>query len=54
MPPETKPATTNDYQLRRPSDRTRKPLPVPNAEDKILDAAEFIFGHFGLRGATTL
>ncbi|OAS25788.1 TetR/AcrR family transcriptional regulator [Methylobacterium platani] len=53
MPPETKPATTNDYQLRRPSDRTRKPLPVPNAEDKILDAAEFIFGHFGLRGATT-
>lgn len=41
------------YRLRKPSAKARKAPPVVNAEDKILDAAEFVFGHFGLRGATT-
>ncbi len=41
------------YQIRSPDRRGRKPPAPINAEDKILDAAEFVFGHFGLRGATT-
>ena len=31
----------------------RKPAPGPDIEQKILDAAEFVFGHFGFRGTTT-
>jgi TetR/AcrR family transcriptional regulator len=41
------------YQIRSPARKARKPPAPINAEDKILDAAEFVFGHFGLRGATT-
>jgi hypothetical protein len=31
----------------------RKSAPGPDIEQKILDAAEFVFGHFGFRGTTT-
>lgn len=31
----------------------RRPAPGPDIEANILDAAEFVFGHFGYRGATT-
>src|SRR5689334_13256192 len=41
------------FQIRRLSNRHRKPLPGPDIEERILDAAEFVFGHFGLRGSTT-
>jgi TetR/AcrR family transcriptional regulator len=42
-----------NVQIRRPSKKNRKAQPTVNVEDKILDAAEEIFGQFGLRGATT-
>jgi TetR/AcrR family transcriptional regulator len=38
--------------LRIPSKKGRKVLPSPNALESILDAAEFVFGHFGVRGAS--
>jgi AcrR family transcriptional regulator len=41
------------FSIRKPSRRSRKPPPGPDMEERILDAAEFVFGHFGLRGATT-
>lgn len=40
-------------QIRGASRRGRRPPPSPNVEDKILDAAEIVFGNYGLRGATT-
>jgi TetR/AcrR family transcriptional regulator len=43
----------SSYRIRKPSTKTRKVPPAINVEGKILDAAEFVFGHFGLRGATT-
>ena len=49
------PMDTQDklYQIRLPSRKGRKVPPAIDAEGKILDAAEFVFGHFGLRGAST-
>jgi TetR/AcrR family transcriptional regulator len=41
------------FRIRRPSSGGRKAAPGPDIEGKILDAAEFVFGHFGFRGATT-
>lgn len=41
------------FRIRIASGRNRRPAHEINAEDKILDAAEFVFGNFGLRGATT-
>jgi TetR/AcrR family transcriptional regulator len=42
------------FRIRSPAARGRKaPPPAIGVEDKILDAAEFVFGHFGLRGTTT-
>jgi AcrR family transcriptional regulator len=41
------------FKIRKPSRRDRKPPPGPDMGQRILDAAEFVFGHFGLRGATT-
>ena len=43
----------NPFRIRPPSGKARRGPPSVNAEEKILDAAEFVFGHFGLRGATT-
>lgn len=40
-------------RIRGTSRGGRRPPPGPNAEDKILDAAEQVFGNYGLRGATT-
>jgi TetR/AcrR family transcriptional regulator len=51
------PATSADklklFRIRRAPKGGRKPAPGPDIEGKILDAAEFVFGHFGFRGATT-
>lgn len=51
------PATSADklklFRIRRAPKGRRKPPPGPDIEGKILDAAEFVFGHFGFRGATT-
>ncbi len=41
------------FRIRQASSGSRKPAPGPDIEAKILDAAEFVFGHFGFRGATT-
>lgn len=41
------------FQIRLAPRRARRPVHEINAEEKILDAAEFVFGAFGLRGATT-
>jgi TetR/AcrR family transcriptional regulator len=41
------------FRIRRPNKGGRKPPPGPDVEANILDAAEFVFGHFGFRGATT-
>lgn len=41
------------HRIRRPPGGRRKPAPGPDIEAKILDAAEFVFGHFGFRGSTT-
>ena len=51
------PATSADklklFRIRLAPKGRRKPPPGPDIEGKILDAAEFVFGHFGFRGATT-
>lgn len=47
------PADDKLFQIRLPAKRARRATVEVNAEDKILDAAEFVFGAFGLRGATT-
>lgn len=41
------------FQLRLSARRQRRPVHEINVEEKILEAAEFVFGHFGLRGTTT-
>ena len=41
------------FRIRQKPGGGRKPAPGPNIEANILDAAEFVFGHFGFRGATT-
>lgn len=41
------------YRIRRALSGARKPAQGPDIEAKILDAAEFVFGHFGFHGATT-
>ena len=41
------------FRIRRAPKGGRKAAPGPDIEGKILDAAEFVFGHFGFRGATT-
>jgi TetR/AcrR family transcriptional regulator len=41
------------FRIRQSPKGGRKPAPGPDIEAKILDAAEFVFGHFGFRGATT-
>jgi TetR/AcrR family transcriptional regulator len=41
------------FRIRQPSKGGRRPPAGPDVEAKILDAAEFVFGHFGFRGATT-
>jgi TetR/AcrR family transcriptional regulator len=41
------------FRIRQAPGRGRKPAPGADIEAKILDAAEFVFGHFGFRGATT-
>lgn len=41
------------FQIRLAPRRAKRPAHEINVEDKILDAAEFVFGNFGLRGATT-
>jgi AcrR family transcriptional regulator len=41
------------FRIRRTPRGGRKPPAGPDVEAKILDAAEFVFGHFGFRGATT-
>jgi TetR/AcrR family transcriptional regulator len=41
------------FTFRVPAKRGRKAPAGPNVEEKILDAAEFVFGHFGVRGTTT-
>ena len=43
----------NAFRIRRTSSGGRKRPPGPDIEANILDAAEFVFGHFGFRGATT-
>lgn len=47
------PADNALFKIRKQSRRDRKPPPGPDMEARILDGAEFVFGHFGLRGATT-
>jgi len=51
------PATSADklklFRIRLAPKGRRKPPLGPDIEGKILDAAEFVFGHFGFRGATT-
>ncbi len=49
MPPDD----LKPFRIRRSTGGGRKPAPGPDIEAKILDAAEFVFGHFGYRGATT-
>ena len=49
MPPDNLKA----FGIRQLPKGGRKPAPGPDIEAKILDAAEFVFGHFGYRGATT-
>lgn len=46
-------AKSQGFRIRNPSARGRKPPAAPNAEEKILDAAVFVFGTFGFAGATT-
>jgi TetR/AcrR family transcriptional regulator len=41
------------FRIRQSPKGGRKPPPGLDIEAKILDAAEFVFGHFGFRGATT-
>jgi len=41
------------FKFRLPPKRGRKVPIGPYVEEKILDAAEFVFGHFGVRGTTT-
>ena len=42
------------FRIRRaPKGGRRAAVAAPDIEEKILDAAEFVFGHFGFRGATT-
>jgi TetR/AcrR family transcriptional regulator len=41
------------FRIRQSPRGGRKPPPGPDIQAKILDAAEFVFGHFGFRGATT-
>ncbi|WP_442869189.1 TetR/AcrR family transcriptional regulator [Bradyrhizobium sp. CCBAU 45384] len=42
------------FRIRRaPKGGRKAAAPGPDVEEKILDAAEFVFGHFGFRGATT-
>ena len=41
------------FRIRQSPKGGRKPAPGPDIEANILDAAEFVFGHFGFRGATT-
>ena len=42
------------FRIRRtPKGGRKAAAPGPDVEEKILDAAEFVFGHFGYRGATT-
>jgi AcrR family transcriptional regulator len=41
------------FRIRQSPKGGRKPSPGPDIEANILDAAEFVFGHFGFRGATT-
>jgi TetR/AcrR family transcriptional regulator len=41
------------FRIRQSPKGGRKPQLGPDIEAKILDAAEFVFGHFGFRGATT-
>ena len=41
------------FRLRQTSSGGRKPAPGPDIEAKILDAAECVFGHFGVRGVKT-
>lgn len=41
------------FGIRKVRSGGRKPPAGPDVEEKILDAAEFVFGHFGFRGATT-
>jgi len=41
------------FRIRRTPRGGRKPPAGPDVEANILDAAEFVFGHFGFRGATT-
>lgn len=47
--------TTQDkrFQIRLAPRRAKRPVHEVNVEEKILDAAEWVFGAFGLRGATT-
>jgi len=40
-------------QIRKPSRRAKRSASEVNVEDKILESAEYVFGKFGLRGATT-
>jgi TetR/AcrR family transcriptional regulator len=42
-----------NFRIRQPNKSGRRPPAGPDVEGKILDAAEFVFGHFGFRGATT-
>jgi hypothetical protein len=42
------------FRIRQSPKGGRKPAPGPDVEANILDAAEFVFGHFGFRGATTV
>ncbi|MGY4231759.1 TetR/AcrR family transcriptional regulator [Bradyrhizobium sp. USDA 4449] len=42
------------FRIRRAAKGGRRAAAAaPDIEEKILDAAEFVFGHFGFRGATT-
>lgn len=41
------------FKIRKQSRRDRRSPAGPDIEERILDASEFVFGHFGLRGATT-
>lgn len=41
------------FGIRKVRHGGRRPPAGPDVEEKILDAAEFVFGHFGFRGATT-
>lgn len=40
-------------QTRKPARRSRRAQTEANVEEKILESAEYVFGKFGLRGATT-